>query len=348
MLVSGLCFLCASAIAQTPCEGIQLGAFGKSVTYVVAVREGFFAKEGVNVCYTQVAGSVQQFDDLLSGKYDLVSTAADNVINRVANQKSPLAIIAGLDRSPGLVLAGNTANGIRTIADLKGKAIEVDAPDSGFVFALRHILKVNGLALENGDYSLRVIGGGTQRFQVLSAGSVVPSGGGSPQPSYATMLNPPFTQRIAVERNLIILARFSDYVAPYQSGVLTATTSYIETHKDTLYAFLRAMIGAGFFARAPENRERVTASLVAELGLSTDVATGVLDDARNPIYGEVPIALLSRTGMANAIRLRQEFGGLADPNLDGNVLSLPGNGLYDDRIWLAAVDSLFNGTPPTW
>ncbi len=317
LLLIALCIAPEAAYSQSPCIGVQFGAFGKSIIYTIAQKEGFFAQENLTVCYNQVTGSVQQFDSFENGTYDLISTAADNIVNRVANQSKPMVMLAGLDRGPGFVLAGNTANGIHSIADLKGKPIEVDAPDSGFVFALRRILKANGLLLENGDYSLRVVGGSFQRYQVLVAGSVVPPGGGPAQPSYATLLNSPFPQQAALgQPNITILARVSDYINPYQSGTIAATTQYVETHGDTIVSFLRATINAGLFFKNPQNCDRIIADIVSDQGLTVPVATAVLDEALSPVFGESPIALMSRTGLVNVIQLRAEFGGFTNPNIN--------------------------------
>lgn len=54
-----------------------------------------------------VAGSVQQFDTLESGGYDVISTAADNVINRVANLNKSIVMIAGTDLGPGFALGAD-------------------------------------------------------------------------------------------------------------------------------------------------------------------------------------------------------------------------------------------------
>src|SRR5947209_8550347 len=90
--ILGLCaLLCLSfGFNQTPAHAatpacIQYGAFTKSVNYIVAQHEGFFAQEGLTICYNQVAGSIQQFDTLFAGGYDIISTASDNVANRVVN-----------------------------------------------------------------------------------------------------------------------------------------------------------------------------------------------------------------------------------------------------------------------
>src|SRR5579883_1859029 len=82
VLVGGFVFYqprVASAHDSSTC--IQYGAFTRSVAFIEAQARGYFAQEGLNVCYNQVSSSIQQFNSLLSGQYDIISTTADNVVN---------------------------------------------------------------------------------------------------------------------------------------------------------------------------------------------------------------------------------------------------------------------------
>ncbi|MBR8838865.1 MAG: ABC transporter substrate-binding protein [Stigonema ocellatum SAG 48.90 = DSM 106950] len=323
----------AQSVSPT-CNGIQLGAFDKPVVTTVALREGFFAQEGLNVCYNQVTSSVSQFNDLFAGKYQLILTAADNVVNRIVNSKLPVEIVAGSDTGPDIVLAVNTSLGINSIADLRGKPIAVDAPDSGYVFALRKILADNGLFLEKGDYSLQVIGGTPLRYQYLAAGQT-PTG----DPVYGTLLTYPYTVISASQASISVLARFSDYVAPYQARVLATTTDYAVTSPDTIIAFLRAYIKAGQFVANPANRAVVIADIAADLGVTSNVAATELDADLSHKSGEILNAQIDEQGLINTINLRQEFGGFNNP-VDSIELAKAGSSVYNDQYWQAAINSL--------
>ncbi|MDF5732928.1 MAG: ABC transporter substrate-binding protein, partial [Rhizonema sp. PD38] len=284
--------------------------------------------------------SVSQFNDFNAGKYQLILTPADNVVNRVINSKLPVEIVAGIDKGPDIVLAVNKSLGINSIADLRGKPIAVDAPDSGYVFALRKILAENGLFLEKGDYSLQVIGGTPLRYQYLAAGQT-PTG----DPVYGTLLTYPFTVISASQTaNINVLARFSDYVAPYQARVLATTSDYADTSPDTITAFLRAYIKAGQFVANPRNRTVVIADIAADLGVSSDVAATELDAALSHKSGEILNAQIDEQGLINTINLRQEFGGF-NTSVDSALVAKPGGGLYDDKYWLSAINSLFAKSP---
>ena len=60
----------------------------------------------------------------------MVIGTADNPVNLRFNSNESLSIIGQLDLGPDIVVAG--ATGISSIADLRGKALMVDSPVSGY------------------------------------------------------------------------------------------------------------------------------------------------------------------------------------------------------------------------
>lgn len=334
-----------SAYAQSveaPCSGLQFASLRRSLATSVAFGQGFFTQEGLNVCYNQVSGSAAIFNGLFAGDYDLISTAADNVINRFVNSNLPVGIVAGVEKGTGIALAVNTARGINSIADLRGLPIAVDAPDSGYVFALRKILAENGLFLENGDYSLQVVGGTSVRYQSLVAGQTSTN-----EPVYATLLLYPFTILSETQPNIKVLERFSDYVVPYQSTVLAVTRDYADEQGDTITAFLRAYIRASQFAADPVNRDVVIAIIAAELDVPFNVAARELDEALDETSGENQNAQLDEQGLINVINLRQEFGSFNRAVNSAQLARPSRSGLYDEQYWQAAINSLLPVSPTT-
>lgn len=324
----------ARVSAQAGC--VQYGAFSKNVSYVVAKREGFFEREGLTVCYNQVRSSDQQWADLFANRYDIISAASDTTVTRVVNLGLPVSIVAGLEMNNDQVLAVNTARGIHTFEDLRGKPIAVDAPDTGFSFLLRKILAEHGLFLEHGDYSLQPVGGVALRYAALQAGQTAAG-----QPVYASMINYPFAAQL--REPVKALARAEDYVFPYQGGAFAVRHNYSASQPDTITRFLRAIIDGGEFARRPRNRERVVAHIVAELGVSTEIAERELDASLDRGTGENHKAKLNKQALVGTILLREEFGGFTVPLGDVNQLVTPcANCLYDDRFWKAAIDSSEN------
>ncbi|GCE18217.1 hypothetical protein KDK_20170 [Dictyobacter kobayashii] len=301
-----------------------------NVSFIEAQQQGFFTQEGLNVCYNQVSSSTQQFDSLLSGQYNILETTADNAVNRYVNSQIPVQIESGIDKGAGLDLIVNTANGIHSISDLKGKTVAVDAPDSGYVFAMEKILAANGLSLQNGDYSLQIIGGSLQRFQAISAGHT-----STGDPVYATILGTPFSEQAHYVSTLSDVAQFSSYVAPYQGASLVTTRAYAQANPQTITNFIAAMIQGYAFAANPANQSTVIADIATVDKVSTQVATDVYHDSiQDQVRGE---GALDPKGLTNTINLRQQFGGFTAP-VNSKDLVKPGkNSLYDDEYWNAAV-----------
>ena len=322
------------AAAQVGC--VQYGAFSRNVSYIVAKHEGFFGREGLTVCYNQVRSSDQQWGDLLAGRYDIISASSDTAVTRYVNLGLPISMVAGLEMNNDQVLAVNTARGINTFEDLRGKPILVDAPDTGFSFLLRKILAEHGLHLENGDYSLRAVGGVALRYAALQAGQT-PDG----QPAYASMINYPFAAQL--REPVVALARAEDYVFPYQGGAFAVRHDYSASHPDTIVSFLRAIIDGGRFARQRRNRETVVAHIAAELGVSTEIAERELDASLDPGTGENRNARMDKQALTGTIELRQEFGGFTTPPGDVKKMVKPcADCLYDDRFWKAAAGNSEN------
>ncbi len=320
-----------AARATATCN-VQYGAFTHSVAFIEAQQQGFFTQKGLTVCYNQVTSSTQQFTSLLSGQYNIVGTTADNIVNRYVNSQIPVEIVAGVDLGAGLSLIVNTANGINSIADLKGKTVAVDAPNSGYVFALEKMLAANGLSLANKDYSLQVIGGSALRFKAISAGTF------SGSPVYATILGTPFSEQVQTVSTLKNLGRFSTYVAPYQGTTIGTTQAYAKANPITLINFIAANIQGREFAANQANKSTVIADIASVDGVSTQVATDIyIDSTEHSQMGENVNERVNVDGLINTINLRQEFGGFTTTVNSQQLAQPKKDSLYDNRYWKVAL-----------
>lgn len=148
-IVSGLLAtlgLVANARALDP---FIFGSFvGNTATYSVASELGFFVNQGLNVTLSpvstqkgfqptinlthvlQIPNSTFGYATLLDGGYDILVGTVDNVVNMRFNSQKQFTVVGQLDLGPDLVIAG--APGVNSIQDLKGKALMVDSPTSGY------------------------------------------------------------------------------------------------------------------------------------------------------------------------------------------------------------------------
>ena len=306
---------------------LRVGVFARSLPMLVAQAKGFFARENLSVSFLQVQSSTQQFQFLRDGQYDIVQTAADNVVNYRINDSNPVGarldvqMFMGQDLGTGLSVVARP--GINSVEDLRGKLLSVDAPDSGFAYVLYKILRQHGL--ERGrDYQIVQTGGVFARFQGLLAGSFD-----------ATLLSSGFEIR-ATNAGYPLLESVTAVANPYLSGVSAARQSWMEQNRDVVVRFIRASYDATQWSMAPANREEAIALLMAQPNTSRALAEQLYDEQMDAETGLIPDLSLDRLGLLGVLELREEFGGFDAPqNL--RYLTAPASGLYDLSYRRAAV-----------
>lgn len=122
--------------------------------------------------------SDEQFYALLADEVDAVVTSMDNIIgwNRRLGPQD-FRVVAQIERTTPLTLVARA--GRSSMSSLRGADILVDAPDNGFVTALRAMLDDAGVGRD--EYRLVPAGGVQERLDALLA-----------RQGIATLLGPPF------------------------------------------------------------------------------------------------------------------------------------------------------------
>ena len=164
MLVVAACLLAVTAQAQpTPAlRMINLITFGGGVNLpiYVAQRQGFFAKHGVDINLRYTPNSVYLMTGLLEGRFDIATSSIDNLVAYQEGQgEAPVKV------QPDLVAFMGLENGflnlvalpdVKTIGDLRGKDIGVDALTTGFAFVAREMMERAGIK----DSDVKYVGAG--------------------------------------------------------------------------------------------------------------------------------------------------------------------------------------------
>jgi NitT/TauT family transport system substrate-binding protein len=117
-----------------------------SAGFFVAMHEGLFAKEGLTINYSPAVSSETAVQSQLQGKLDISAGNYVSYIQEVADHHAPLEIIAeGSVMQQGSQVIFTMPNSkIKTLADLKGQVLGVNAPDN-----IDYLLDVSVLT-ENG------------------------------------------------------------------------------------------------------------------------------------------------------------------------------------------------------
>jgi len=223
----------AAAHAQTKIAMIGFGG-ASNLPVWLAIDNGLFKKQGLDVSLAVTRGSEAQFKDLMAGKYQIASTAIDNVI-AYAEGQGPVQykdydVVAFMGVHSGLnsVVGGKD---VKTFADFKGKTLCVDAMATGYAFVLFDVLEKHGLMM-NRDYKVIAVGGGFAREKALIEGK-----------ASGAVLSAPSDLRVQAKGGHII-ADAAAALGGYQGSSYAARRGWIKGHEKEVEGFIKAIVAA--------------------------------------------------------------------------------------------------------
>ncbi len=288
----GSCMLAVTgpAFAQT----IRLALISEGTNawpLYVAEEEGFFKREGLQVEVTLTRSSVRQLEGLKNGAFDIGFQQADHIV-RAVEGGADLCIFMAQAHAPELTLVG--ASDVATIEGLKGRAVAVDGPRTGYSLLLRKLLASHGL--KEGDYTLKEAGGSQERFDALQGGQAA-----------ATWLNPPFDRRLLAS-GFRRLATTAESFPGYPGPIAGARRSWAQTNEAQIVAFIRAMDAAYAWLLDPKNRDQAMKVLPARLNIDAWTAASALDE-----FAKRPRPEIEADGLKQVIDVFWEAEKLAAP-----------------------------------
>ena len=266
---------------------IRLNVFRTDAATVAARVHGYFAAEGLDVEITATPNSTDQMRGVSQGKFEIASTAFDNVLAWSGREGAEIVAVAQI--SNRTVLPVFVRPEIKTWNDLKGKKLAADAVDTAFALVLRRVLLANGLDMTKGDYELVALGATGARLESMIKGE-----------TYAAILNPPFDAK-ALAAGMRRIGDSKEVLPDYPNTILAVNREWGQKNRDTLVSYLRAWLKGMSWVKEPANREAAIKMVGAELKLNPKQATGSVDE-------------LSRSGNLNlpglqiVLDLRTQFG----------------------------------------
>ncbi len=258
-----------------------------------AQRNGFFAQRGLKVELEFTPSSQAQREGLAQGRFDIGHTGVDNAVALVELAKVDAIIVTGLN---GLRNELIVQPGIRSYADLRGKTVIVDAPNTAFALVLYKMLQLNGLRKE--DYAVKPIGATALRLEAMRKDR-----------SYAaSMLNVPFSVA-ATKEGFRSLGLATDVIGPYQDTGTMVLRAWAQANADTLVRYIQAYVAGLRWAMNPANKAELVGLMVERLKLSPDVAARSWELEADPVNGFAKDARFDLEGFKNLLRLRAELAG---------------------------------------
>ena len=293
-----------------PLTTINVIAFagGVNLPNWVAERQGFFARHGVAVNLTFTPSSTFLMSNLIDGNYDVGVLGIDNLVAYQEGRgdgkfTGTPDLVAFMGLNSGL-LHLIAAPDVKTIADLRGKQLAVDAPTTGFAFVLREMIARAGLT--DADVTYVRTGGGPPRLRALIEGKQA-----------AALLNTPFDLQ-AVERGFTRLGSASQILGRYQGHAAVAQRGWIASNEAAVIGLMRAYGDAMEWLFDPKNREITEALLVAhDRGMTPALARPTYEALVDPKEGLYRNLALNIEGLRKVLELRNKFStppmNLTDP-----------------------------------
>ena len=288
-------------MAPKPLQTVSMITFGGgySLPAWVAQGQGFFARHGIEVNITHTPNSVFLMKNLIEGKFDLTVTAMDNLVAYQEGQGEAdyeghcdLVAFMGVDDSFQSLMARPE---IKSVSDLRGKKIAVDALTTGYAFILREMIARAGMT--DADVIYERTGGGPMRLKAMLDGD------------YAAGLLATPLDKIAADQGFTRLGTARELLGRYQGRTGFAQRSWIKNNEAAVIGFMRGYRDAMNWLYDRGNRDaaagllmRNDASVTPELAqLSLDI----LLDEKGGFWRDLALDL---EGIRTVLALRTRFG----------------------------------------
>src|ERR1700730_3389598 len=244
-------------MAQETALKVKIFPGAQALALIAGTSRGIFQKRGLKVELLVTQNSQELRDDLAAGRVQIVHSAVDNAVAMVERGKHDAVIVSGGDSSMNEFFVQPE---VRSVAELKGRILVVDAPNTAYALQAKKVLLLNGLR-QGADYSLKEVGNTPLRFRAMLEDKQMA----------ATMLNPPFSVD-APGAGLRSLGRAVDLIGPYQATGALVMRPWAKANADTLERYLAAFIDSTRWVRAKENRDASAKMLVERFKLEPKVA----------------------------------------------------------------------------
>jgi NitT/TauT family transport system substrate-binding protein len=264
--------LLTAMIAPAAGQSLKAGYISKDLNYLpffIALKKGFYAKEGIPVDLVSIGRSDIQLQALVAGELHFANINADNIIIWNERTNGNLKVAAGSSNAAPYQLIG--AKHIKRIEDLKGQRLGVNSLSGGATSILLSYLKSKGL-IHPRDFSMSVIAGGTPaRLSALESGAVA-----------GAVLVMPFSD-IAIDKGFPKLGDTTEIISNYQFNNININPAWAEKNRAVVVKFIRAHIQALHWIF--EHQADTVEFLNKEFGLPTQYARrGIEYYTKNKVY----------------------------------------------------------------
>ena len=230
--VSGATSSAASGHLEKTTLNVAVVPAVDSAGFFVALHEGLFKEKGLTINYTPATSSQLVINGQMSGKYDITGGNYVSYVQHVVQNHQPLEIIAegSVMQQGSQAIYTLPSSKIKTLAQLKGHVLGINAPGNINYLLAASVLTENGISLAAVDFPKQPIPFPVMAAR-LAAGQVA-----------AAALPEPFAPAAEQQYGAVELADLNQGATenfPIQGYV--ATKSWVQHNPGTLKAFLAAL-----------------------------------------------------------------------------------------------------------
>jgi len=262
----------------------------QNLAMFAAQAKGFYAKRGLAVDLKFTVNSDELRGGLAEGKYQIAHSAIDNAFALKDKANADIAVVLGGDNSFNHLIVQPD---IKSLAEVKGKTVVVDAINTAYAFQLYEMLKQKGV--NKGDYEIKLAGGTALRLDAML----------KDKSNVAAMMNPPFSTR-AVKEGLKDMGTAAAALGAYQGTSAFVLRPWAQANSDTLVKYVQAYIEGWRWAFDPKNKAEVVALLVERLKLPEDIAALAYESTKSDFAKDGAIDM---AGVNNVLKLRAQYEG---------------------------------------
>jgi ABC-type nitrate/sulfonate/bicarbonate transport system substrate-binding protein len=246
------------SLAQQPApQKIRILCLAKPLPVMIAASHGILALYGLEAEYLVRPSSESLRSDLAAGKGDVAFLAVDNAVAMVDSAGVDVVIVMGAESSENEIIA---QPGTKSIADLRGHTLLVDATNTAYALELKKVLLLNGMH-PGKEYELKPVGSTPFRLQAMREN----------KDYVAAVMNPPFSI-VAKQGGLVSLGSMRTLLGADLDRGTFALRAWARGNSDLLVRYLAAYVEGQRLLMAPSNRQQVIELVMKESNLPESTA----------------------------------------------------------------------------
>jgi NitT/TauT family transport system substrate-binding protein len=217
---------------------IMVGGYEKQIYLPAKLTEalGYFKDEGLDVVFLNEEAGVDAENEMLAGAVQGVVGFYDHCVDLQTKGKAVMSVVQ-FSQAPGEVeLVSAKYSDVKTMADLKGRALGVTGLGSSTNFLTQYLMVKSGVKL--GDFTSVPVGAGTTFIAAMQQDKI--QAGMTTEPTISRLLK-------TVEARVLVDMRTTDGTraalgGTYPAASLYMTTAYVEKNRPVVQKLANAFV----------------------------------------------------------------------------------------------------------